>query len=102
MVKPSLVDDSYQPLRGHKNEKKRLKRRIHAKNVKIAKFDAQDKVNRVLQRRAHNKEITRSRIRKRRQKNVELNLKTPDEENDDTNEADYSWVMVVFPERFFG
>lgn len=96
MVKPSLVDDSYQPLRKYKNEKKRLKTRIHAKNVKIAKFNAQDKVNRVLQRRAHNKEISRSRIRKRRQKNVELNLKTPDEENDDTNEADYSLLMLEY------
>ena len=100
MVKPSLVDDSYQPLRKHKNEKKRLKTRIHAKNVKIVKFGAQDKVNSALQRRARNKEISRSRIRKRRQKNVELNLKTPDEENDDTNEADYSWLMLEYPEYF--
>lgn len=101
MVKPSLVDDSYQPLRKHKNEKKRLKTRIHAKNVKIAKFDAQDKVNRVVQRRAHDKAISRSRIRKRRQKNVELDLKTPEEENDNSNEAHNTWVMLVYPE-FFG
>lgn len=100
MVKPSLVDDSFQPLCKHKNEKKRLKTRIHAKNVKIAKFDAQDKVNRVLQRRTHKKEISSSRIRKRRQKNVELNLKTPDEENDDTEEADYLCVMLEYPEYF--
>ena len=84
-------DDAYATLHiNYKNDKKRSsKTRVAKKLAKIAKFNAKAKVQLKFERNQDSKKITKSRATKRRLKSMEGGIKTPAEECDASNEADY-------------
>ena len=71
----TLVVDTYPSFNAnHKNDKKQSKTRAAAKLAKIAKFNAQDKASLRIQRKKAQKEISKSRNRKRNLKSTEAGI----------------------------
>ena len=71
----TLVVETYPSFNAnHKNDKKQSKTRAAAKLAKIAKFNAQDKASLRIQRRKAQKEISKSRNRKRNLKSTEAGI----------------------------
>ena len=94
----TLVVESYPSLRrNHKKGRKIHKSRSEAKSAKIRAFNAETKAAVKLERRLTAKIIDKSRKTKRRLKNMESGIRTPMEENDASNEADY--VLCVIGEE---
>ena len=86
----TLVVESYPSLRrNHKNDKKKSKTRSAAKLANIRAFNAETKAALKLERRLTAKVIDKSRKTKRRLKNMESGLRTPAEEYQACNEADF-------------
>ena len=71
----TLVVETYPSFNAnHKNDKKQSKTRAAAKLAKIAKFNAQDKASLRIQRKKAQKEISKSRNRKRNLKSTEAGI----------------------------
>ena len=75
MGKSSLVVETYPSFNAnHKNDKKQSKTRAAAKLAKIAKFNAENKASLRIQRKKAQKEISKSRNRKRNLKSTEAGI----------------------------
>ena len=88
MGKSFLVMEQYPAFNENHKKKTKSTTRMEAKLAKIGKWGAQAKVELKRQRRLKKKLIDKSRETKRRLKNIESGVKTPEEEYDASNEAD--------------
>ena len=94
MGKTSLVVESYPLLNANrKKDKKRSKTRAAAK---LSKFNAEAKADVKQQRRLNQKTIDKSRARKRLLKNTELELKTPEQEEDAYHEVECAELVAIY------
>ena len=92
MGKSFLVMEQYPAFNENHKKKTKSTTRMEAKLAKIGKWGAQAKADLKKERRLKKKIIDKSRRNKRQLKNMELEIKTPQQERDDYDEVESAYL----------